>query len=1106
MTKYKYELNINDTWIDISNYVETGSSIGDRLDETLDIASFEIAHIKSDAIIGLDLSKALTPYIPVRITINDGEEVFRFFTADTSAGIVKKNDPKLYSHSVGLIEATQILKRKNIPDITITQPKSKVFIGSVYSSTKPTTEELPINNVGVTPLLNTINESKDITLVEGNVLKANNVGEVHLTFDILNKQYNVDQGWFGGTHQKYSAESILQVEIMSNGTIIETFEIECKPGSYSRSGNWALGYDYTLLSAGITKTGYSYVIPEDVVDQTITYHMKTLGTYTIHENFWVIPDITNVYDDVAHTTSYMTLAARLESDGTSEEYIYLDRLVDKILNVMDIRDTSDITQRQYIQSENTRALINNIIVPETTFSGYNVWDALEQAARLVNATVILGGSDYRTIAFDFLDDIIDGYYDQSMFEDETTAYSLENYNSGLESNAGFLIEEDSLNNGKVEPSEDGWMSVRANSDIAAQLTEDNAAFPTRQDIFRTYSTWIKGVGVQITNGTVTKVLYGNLSPEQLLDEVITNNESPNSYWDTSNRTVDFDEWKILENTTQNKSDALRRAVRTQGNTIYYTSGNNQYEGLNHKTESTSDLFGTTDVPRALLETIMATCADYLYQNITYVDYNVILATNNDAELAIVYNRGLDGNNVQIPKHRLFEDIRFRTNFMPVTDGRSTHYKHNAFSLGIDTVKFFNEQDAINDTNHLGKYIKTSLNKQGNLQYTVSGMAPDYGSVPKLKYTTYNGLVVSSRDLRLNKKRIDYTLTLSKDFINQNSNMRPDSKHRIMEISSEDTVFRQDIYREFIVLTKNPASVLPKEHTILSIDGNRKLIQNFALVEGSNNFPVSYGKADIVKVDGSTEPGNEISLDLPVNGYPMGTTVNLQLEFDTNRSAGPKIYDAQINSVDVKIQTYTNYTSRFGKVHSISLQLNPRGIADNTFEDADIYPEFNQASLDEVTLSFSSVIDKDNREKYGITFQFPHIPEDSDVIRTYEGISKYNGLIRNKDDMNVGVALLNSGYWPTVNETKIKLERIEELDTLGTSEYDAVNEVFGIKYIMPIPSNLRFEGYAVYETTTKELIYAVKEDIAPVEGGYNYTTDLVSFVSRKYLKDNTRPIE
>jgi len=63
--------------------------------------------------------------------------------------------------------------------------------------------------------------------------------------------------------------------------------------------------------------------------------------------------------------------------------------------------------------------------------------------------------DFRTITFRYLDDIPDMHYDIDKFEDETLAYSSNEYVDGLEINAPNVIEEDILLNAKIEPYADG---------------------------------------------------------------------------------------------------------------------------------------------------------------------------------------------------------------------------------------------------------------------------------------------------------------------------------------------------------------------------------------------------------------------------------------------------------------------------------------------------------------------------------------------------------------------------------------------------------------------------------------------------------------------------
>jgi hypothetical protein len=91
------------------------------------------------------------------------------------------------------------------------------------------------------------------------------------------------------------------------------------------------------------------------------------------------------------------------------------------------------------------------------------------------------------------------------------AYTLDDYNSGYTLNASNVIEEDLKENVKVEPYIGGWLTVRADSDLVGQITESNASYKLRQDIYKIYKMLIRGVSVKITNGSNTTLVSGNTS-------------------------------------------------------------------------------------------------------------------------------------------------------------------------------------------------------------------------------------------------------------------------------------------------------------------------------------------------------------------------------------------------------------------------------------------------------------------------------------------------------------------------------------------------------------------------------------------------------------------
>ena len=95
-----------------------------------------------------------------------------------------------------------------------------------------------------------------------------------------------------------------------------------------------------------------------------------------------------------------------------------------------------------------------------------------------------------------------------------------------------------------------------------------------------------------------------------------------------------------------------------------------------------------------------------------------------------------------------------------------------------------------------------------------------------------------------------------------------------------------------------------------------LVQNFCSLAGANTNPAGYAKVEVVPQVGDIA----IPFDMPLNVYSIGTTVNLQLEFPTNYSAGDQVKDKTIfvpvsgtfTEEDIKLQEYLQYTDVFGQ--------------------------------------------------------------------------------------------------------------------------------------------------------------------------------------------------
>jgi uncharacterized repeat protein (TIGR02543 family) len=1052
MNNYKFLIYNGTQFVDITKLIQTNANIQDKLDLTLDFASFVIKHAKQSYtdIPGIDFSKPLKPWTPVIIDINNGQETYRMYTTNCSRNIIGKGSTKRYSHEISLVEATKSLWGKPIPNFTITQPKSDI-LGTWFSVNKTNEGSYPQESVTVsnTPIdlsFVTTNESGDTSILEGLTLKDTNEREYNLNINF--RVYNEISNFSAGGITYSNADTIFEIKIFRNGILFETITGNIPAG---------IGQPHNV-SPSITIISKNYLIT-NTISSTFTFEVRTIGFYNFSGGGY-----NYTIQDTVKINAVITPSTPRDEGLKPKE---LSSEMEKVLSTV-----NDIYGTSYYLSETAKANVTGIISPEFTFESYTAWDALERLANYVDAIPEIGEKDFNEVSLRFINEDPDLSYDLSSYTEESQSYVFDDYNTGLEINASNLVEEDVLNNVKVEPYVGGWMTVRVNNPDISQLTEDNSAFKTRQNIYRVYKLFIKGVGVVATGPGSNIVLNGNAGGTDYTNH---------TYWDLSDFIVEKQRWDTFENGTLNKSPSERREINTKGNNIYFKQGSKYIDGLGYKTQTLSTFLGTTVAPRALMETIMRAAEIYLQElDIDGVleDYQVQEVTDGNPELAIV-----DTQN----RHKLFRGVLVQVHYIPMANVRSTIYRYDSFDRGIDILKFGNEQDKVNDTVNIGEYIKKTTNKLGNIIYTVSGRAKNYGSIPKLGFKTLDNKYISSRSINLNKNIINYDLELSENFINQSSYVGVDSRYRQFEVPDDSVVHRQDKYNEFILLTTNRFNHLPHT-TNFERYGKRMILDGFQNASSTyNRFPISYGKMTITKTIGSTQTDNIQHFDIPINGFAVGTTINLQLEADDNYSMGPRIDELDIASTfkdEFRLQNYTNYTNFDGTFDKFELSLRSRGTVNNTEVDANEYP-FNvndtYSSNDPVLFNLTKDnVFKDAREKYGLNIQLPVLSTDIETIRIFPGFAKYNSIIRHKGGSTIRVALMEDGYIPMINNIKVDTSKIRILDPsdyIADLVYDSTNEAYGLRYReVEIPANTVIQGIVVYEELTEELILSLNEKV------------------------------
>jgi hypothetical protein len=97
---------------DITNQVDLGLSIVEKLDESLDIGSFTISN--DTAVFEFDLFDIVDIYIDEVLTYS--------FRIGGIKSVVTGKNPLIYQHTISLVEHTKILEREVISGFTLTQP------------------------------------------------------------------------------------------------------------------------------------------------------------------------------------------------------------------------------------------------------------------------------------------------------------------------------------------------------------------------------------------------------------------------------------------------------------------------------------------------------------------------------------------------------------------------------------------------------------------------------------------------------------------------------------------------------------------------------------------------------------------------------------------------------------------------------------------------------------------------------------------------------------------------------------------------------------------------------------------------------------------------
>lgn len=884
-------VKINNIEVDVDI---TSIVTNDTLDETL----------ASGAIV-IPFSTQSTPFERLSEVDIDG---LLFVVSEDSVTQIRKGNTPLYKHEISLVEPTKILQKRVIPNITVTQPQGEV--GDYAFSVHNIATAIEVNNTQQTLTLVETSASKDLTKVDGLTLTNTDLAkeyEIYVNLRIENRQV------FQSSAVSISSPDLsFEIELLING-VVQVTKV------YNMRGRSSSTQSVILLV-----TGFPLFYTPNTINQNVSIRVRT------------VPQLFG--NDVAHLTDFsITIAQALEIDNK----IYLDDVVDKLL----------LFHPTFTLADSTRVKLAQTVSPEFTFQNYTLYDALKEVANYVSGIVYLGEDDFTEIYFYYYDTILEQALD---FAEESTTEYLADFTDGFEINAPNVIREDNGRFVIVEPSNNSFITVRANTiDRGVIITDDTTALHLQHPIYRIIKLEVKGLAFQMLD-TANNNAVVNRPNTEIYD------------------ITDF----VVENTRYNTFDSQsspnsRGTFKNKSNTVVFTQGSELITNLSYQGSLPPQWNKNYPTNYAIHEAIL----------------NAAIIKHSNLQFSQDFQVDINNNSLH--------DLQFRMQYIPYSDVRLTVFKRKG-----ENVMYFNEQAPLNDMELLGRVAQESVERSGNRVHRYEGLTFDNALLLGSKQggADDNEVLVNytiSRTPTINKFVAEYAV----GYANISNYVGVESAYRQYEIPTTTLVNRRDKLTKFYQINarENELQIYNRPASI-TVGAMTALYINFVNNVTGGLRPV-YAK---LTFDGK-------AVESTIDAYRMGKTIGLAVDMFDNYSAGIKKVEKEFgvfqNITLNKVQEDARYTDDLGRATTVNIKYS--ALSPVFGQDIDAYPD-NDKDVFEPVLNHTFTINKDTRERFGFVWEL--VFSGKNMI-LFDGFVKYNRFASEISTTVVEYRLLEAGYIP-----------------------------------------------------------------------------------------------
>lgn len=338
-----------------------------------------------------------------------------------------------------------------------------------------------------------------------------------------------------------------------------------------------------------------------------------------------------------------------------------------------------------------------------------------------------------------------------------------------------------------------------------------------------------------------------------------------------------------------------------------------------------------------------------------------------------------GSSYTLPAYPL---LTFRVTYTPIYGARIAQTKTNYKDFKYPAALIYNQQSNVIETRYYGENLKGVAARLGNVEKSYTYCLKWLKNVPRAGMMFRQGYYISAVAVEILPTYIRATLGISKDFNRISAYIGVPSEKRYYEISEQQAVDRNVLYREYIVVGDQQA---PDQTCLMGAAMLR-------LIEGTfRTSSLTGGAITNVYAWGTSYQGNQIpAVSLPVVSSAFGNSISFAWRYENNYSAGPisqkidnTVQDGS-NTITGYWQNDARYTDYYGRLYYYHFQLAFTG--DEYTEEISLklpqIPDSNvpQSSNFVITTLRNTpyIMRKDNREALQVNFQIDFVTN-SDII-------------------------------------------------------------------------------------------------------------------------------